>query len=391
MSVDLEFDPFSREIMEDPYPTYKALREQAPVYYNKTREFWAVTKYDDTRTVLKDYSAFSNKWGIELDNTANEFFGESDILELDPPEHKKIRGIFSPHFTPARMRKLEPTVQGLADGLIEKVVEGREADLSREFCWRLPIETICVMLGVDPGDKDAVATLVLRAFRREPGDDGIPEAGMEAAAEVRAYFGDRVEKRRGQPRDDLLTAVAQSRNLQGELMSPDEVGGLCLLLFAAGIITTGSFLSNSLYILRDKEEIRRRLVAEPEILPKAVEELWRYESPVANTCRTAIKDVTLRGQAIRAGEKVVVFPGSANRDEEYWADGESLDLDREFKRNMVFGDGVHVCVGAHLARLEGRVGLLTVLDRIKAYEISGPVERTDRMSERGIVSLPVRF
>lgn len=391
MPADLEFDPFSAEMMEEPYPTYKALREHAPVYFNETRRFWAVTKYDDTRTVLKDYSTFSNREGIELDNAAVEFFGESDILELDPPEHKEIRGIFNPHFTPAKMRELEPRVRKLAEDLIEPIAERGEADISRDFCWTLPIQTICIMLGVSDGDRDWVAGRVLKAFKREPGDDAIPEEGMQAASDVRKYFGDGVEGRRREPLEDLLTAVSLSKNLKGEPMSPDEVGGLCLLLFAAGIITTGSFLSNSLYILRDEEEIRRRLIAEAEILPKAVEELWRYESPVANTCRTAIVDVTLRDQEIKAGEKVVVFPPSANRDEDYWENGEELDIDRDFKRNMVFGDGAHVCVGAHLARLEGRIGLRTLLTRIPDYELTGPIERTDRMSEHGIVSMPVRF
>jgi cytochrome P450 len=248
-----------------------------------------------------------------------------------------------------------------------------------------------MILGVPVDDRGWVAERVLRAFKREPGREGIPDVALGAAEEVRKYFAEMTPGRLEDRQNDLVTVLAGSQNLYDEPNTPEEIGSMCILLFAAGIITTGSFLSTSLHILAEDEKLRHRLVAYPELLPKAVEELWRYESPVQHTVRTCIKDCELGGQLIKAGDRVAVFEGSANRDEDVWENSETLDIDRDFSRNMVFGDGVHVCLGAHLARLEGRIGLQVLLNRIPDYEVAGPIEWTDRPNERGIVSLPVRY
>lgn len=389
--IDLEFDPFSAEMMEEPYPTYKRLREHAPVYFNKKRNFWAITKYDDTRKVLKGYEYFSSKDGVELDGTGAEFFGESNLLLVDPPRHTKLRKVLHPHFTPQAIRKFDGSVAALAEELVDRLPDSGEVDLAKDYGWQLPIEAISMILGVPTEDRKWVAERVLRAFKREPGEDGIPEVALGAATDVREYFAAMAPERVKGPADDLVTVVATSQNLYDEQTTPEEVGSMCILLFAAGIITTGSFLSTSLYLAAKDESLRRRLASDAEILPKAVEELWRYETPVQHTARTCIKDYELGGELIKEGERVAIFEGSANRDEDIWEDGETLDIDRDFSRNMVFGDGVHVCLGAHLARLEGRIGLQALLKRIPDYEIAGPIEWTDRVNERGIVSLPVRY
>jgi cytochrome P450 len=389
--MDLEFDPFSEEMMEDPYPTYRRLRKHAPVYFNKLRNFWAVTQYEHSRTVLKNWQVFSNEDGVELDGTSNEFFGASNFLMMDPPDHTRIRKIFAPAFTPAAIRPLESQTQEVADRLLAEFVEAGKADFAKDYCWPLPIEVISFLLGVPPADRPWVTERVLKAFKREPGFEGLPEAALESASQVREYFGAGVAERRVKPTDDLLSRVANGESLRGEPMTPDEVGGLCLLLFAAGIITTGSFLSNSLLLLMDQDDQRRDLIEHPEITPQAVEELWRLENPVQNTGRTAHEDVMLGGQQIRAGDRVAIFTGSANRDELIWDNAETLDIRRPYQRSMIFGDGVHVCLGNHLARLEGRIGLDTILARIPQYELAGEIGRTDRVNERGLVSLPVRF
>lgn len=387
-----EFDPFSAEMMEDPYDVYRLLRREAPVSYNRTRGFWAVMTYDNTREVLKDPKVFSNTDGVELDGTGIEYFGRTNVGILDPPDHKKIRGILAPSFTPGAIRPLEERIEAIAETLVDRMVEQGKADFATEYGWQLPADMISALLGIAEDDRAWVAGRVIKAFTREPGSDGITEEALDAATEVRAFFATEAAARRKSPGEDLLSIIVAAENIEAKPMSDEDVGGICLHQFAAGIIPTGCFIANSLYLLMGEAEVRRRLVDEPQVLPKAVEELWRIESPVQNLARTALEDYDLDGHPIKAGDRVAVFPGSANRDETVWGDdAETLDIDRDFKRNVVLGDGIHVCLGSHLARMEGRIALHAVLERIPEYELAGPIERTDRVLERGLVSMPVSF
>jgi cytochrome P450 len=388
---DLEFDPFSKEMMDDPYPVYRRLRRRAPVYWNRTRSFWALTRYAETRWVLKNDTSFSTKQGVELDGTGATVFGGSNFGAMDPPEHSIVRRIIAPAFTPGKIRALEEKVREVTDDLIDAFVERGKADFSSEFGWPQPIEMISYLLGVPEADRPWVSETVLKAFRRDYGDAGLPTAAMDAAGRARDYFAEQVAARRSASTGDIFSMMATSAGKDGRRLSDADAGGISLLLFAAGIITTGSFLSNSLNQLAEAPDQRRKLVERPELLPRAVEELWRLESPASNTARTALEDLEIGGQQVRKGDRVAVFIGSANRDEAVWENSETLDVEREPTRSMVFGDGIHFCLGAHLARLEGRIGLERLLARIPEYTVVGPIVRTDRVNERGIVSLPVEF
>lgn len=393
MEMDLEFDPFSREMMESPYEKYRLLRKHAPVYFNRTRDFWAVTRYNDTRRVFKDYRTFSNKDGAALDGVSKdpEFFGTTMVI-MDPPDHTKLRRQFNPGWTVTAVRKLEPMVRETTDELIEGFIEQGSADVAMEFCWVLPQEVIGHIVGVPSADRPWVRDRFMVAFKRGAGVLGIPEQAVQAARDLRGYFGNQVDQRRAAPRDDLLTFISRMENTTGAALTTEEVEGYCLMLYSAGVFTTASFLSTALYVLSMEDDSRRRLIEQPDIAPRAVEELLRFETPVQQFCRTAIADVELGGQRIRAGDRVAVFPGSANRDESVWGENaEELDFDRGAVKNVVFGDGVHTCLGSHLARLEGRIALTRFLRRIPEYEVSGSIVRTDRVNERGLVSLPVRF
>lgn len=391
--MDFEFDPFSAEMMEDPYDTYRLLREHAPVYFNRTRGFWAVTRYEEGRMVFKDYARFSNKDGAALDGVSKDprFFGTTMVI-MDPPDHTKLRKQFNPGWTVHEMAKLEGVVQGFTDDLLDKFAEKGEADFAHDFCWALPIETISHIVGVPPSDRPWLRERFHAAFKRGAGVIGLPQTALDAAAELRAYFGERVIERRKAPQDDLLTFIANMSNLDGGGMTDAEVEGYCLMLFAAGVFTTACFLSNSLLTLSGEDEQRQRLIESPDLMPTAVEELLRYESPIQQFCRTAVVDTELGGVTIAEGDRLAVFPGSANRDERVWGEtSEQLDIDRARVKMLSFGDGVHTCLGAHLARLEGRIGLNSLLARIPEYEVVGPTVRTDRVNERGLLSMPVRF
>jgi cytochrome P450 len=389
----LEFDPFSEAMMADPYDQYRLLRERAPVYYNHTRGFWAVMRYPECRRAFKDYEVFSNKDGAALDGVSKdpEFFGTTMVI-MDPPDHTKFRRQFNPDWTASKMGRLESTVRETTDALIDAFIERGEADLAQEFCWSLPIEIISHIVGAPASDRPWIRERFMLAFKRGAGVVGVPPAAVQAARDLRAYFGDQVRLRRTDERDDLLTFISRMDGLDDAPLTDQEVEGYCLMLYSAGVFTTACFLSNSLYVLSSEHDHRERLRREPEIVPRAVEELLRFETPIQQFCRTAVQDCELGGAAIRAGDRVAMFPGSANRDEAFWgADAETLDFDRTPGKTLVFGDGVHTCLGAHLARLEGRVALTTLLSRIPEYEVSGPIRRTDRVNERGLLSLPVRF
>jgi cytochrome P450 len=393
IEMDLEFDPFSAEMMEDPYDKYRLLRQHAPVYYNKTRGFWAVTRYAEGRTVFKDYERFSNKDGAALDGVSKDprFFGTTMVI-MDPPDHTKLRRQFNPGWTVHEMAKLSDVVQGFTDDLIDAFAEEGEADFAHDFCWALPIETISHIVGVPKSDRPWLRERFHVAFKRGAGVVGLPPAAIDAAAELRGYFGERVAERRKDPQDDLLTFIASMQNLDGGGMTDAEVEGYCLMLYSAGVFTTACFLSNSLLALSREHDQRKRMIDDPEVMPAAIEELLRYESPIQQFLRTTLHDTELGGVQISEGDRVAVFPGSANRDEEVWGDtSEQLDIDRKRVKMLSFGDGVHTCLGSHLARLEGRIGLAAILARIPEYEVAGPLVRTDRVNERGLTSMPVRF
>ena len=393
MEMDFEFDPFSEEMMSDPYDKYRLLRRHAPVYFNRTRGFWAVTRYEEGRMVFKDYARFSNKDGAALDGVSKDprFFGTTMVI-MDPPDHTGLRRQFNPGWTLHEMAKLEDVVQGFTDDLIDQFAESGEADFGHDFSWALPIETISHIVGVPKSDRPWLRRLFHAAFKRGAGVVGLPPAALEAAAELRAYFGECVAERRRQPQDDLLTFIANMENLDGGGMTDAEVEGYCLMLYSAGVFTTGCFLSNSLLTLASADDQRQKMIDAPELMPAAIEELLRYESPIQQFLRTALHDTELGGMKISAGDRVAVFPGSANRDELIWGEtSEQLDIDRKRIKMLSFGDGVHTCLGSHLARLEGRVGLRSILARIPEYEVAGPLVRTDRVNERGLLSLPVRF
>lgn len=392
--ADLEFDPFSREMMDDPYGKYRLLRREAPVYFNRIRGFWAVMRYEDSRRVFRDYQAFSNKDGAALDGVSKdaEFFGTTMVI-MDPPQHTALRRQFNPGWTIAEMRKLEPVVHEASSRLIDSFIDRRAADFGREFGWVLPQEVIGHILGVPASDREWLRERFMVAFKRGVGLVGIPEPAVRAARDIKAYFAAQVEQRRARPRDDLLTFISSMEGIDGGRLAQAEIEGYCLMLYSAGVFTTASFLSSALHVLATADDHRMRLVSDPEIAPRATEELLRFETPVQQFCRTAIADVELGGMQIRAGQRVAVFPGSANRDELVWGDdAEQLDFDRpQGKKTLVFGDGVHTCLGAHLARLEGRIALTALLRRIPEYHVAGPIVRTDRVNERGVLSLPVEF
>jgi cytochrome P450 len=389
--MEFEFDPFSAEMFWDPYPKYRQLRRHAPVYFNETRGFWSVVRYEDARAILKDQRRFASKGAGALDGTTGnpDFFGTMAIIGLDQPEHTTMRKQMNPAWRPPEIRKLEGMVREIAERLIDGFAEGGATDFARDFGWALPSELICNLFGVPRADRRWLAETFLVAKARAYGQPGLPESAAAAAKEMKRYFADALRGRSG---DDLLSAIGAMEGTSGGRIPIDDAAGIAVMFYFGAILTTASLISNSLWLVVDEPEVRARIATDPEIGPRAVEELLRLESPIASAGRLAAVDVKVGGVPIGAGERIGVFIGAANRDELIWGEtSEQLDVDRPPVRALVFGDGIHFCIGAHLARLEGRIGLQALLSRIADYEIAGPIERSDRVNERGIMSLPVRF
>ena len=322
--MEFEFDPFSEEMMSHPYETYRLLRKHAPVYFNRPGEFWAVTRYEHSRKVFKDFRAFSNKDGAALDGVSKspEFFGTTMVI-MDPPDHTKLRKQLSPGWTVAEVQKYEAFIRKATTELIDGFIEEGEADFGYDFSWALPIDVISEIVGVDSSDRPWVRERFTAAFKRGPGVVGLPPPAIEAARELRAFFGGLVDERRAHPRRDLLSFIPKMTNSDGSFLARDEVEGYCLMIYSAGVFTTACFLSNSLYALATENDQREKLIRTPEIAPLAVEELLRYESPIQQFCRTAMKDVVLGEMTIKEGERVAIFPGSADRDELVWGETSS--------------------------------------------------------------------
>jgi cytochrome P450 len=389
----IEYDPFSYEIHDNPYPTYRSLRQSCPVYYNPRRGFWALSRYADVRDALRNWRTFSSAHGVSMEaEYATMMFIPKPgfFIDLDPPRQKELRSVIQTYFTPKRIATLEPRVRQYADELIDRFVDRGHADLAKEYAQALPLRVICELLGISRRDEEFVVGLADEYHFRYDGDDRVPESSLKAGFALRNYFDELVAARRKRGRGDLLSEMT-STEVAGRLLTDEEIVGMCFLIFTAGHDTTTQLIGHALLLLADRPDERARLAGDESAIQNAVEEFLRYESPVSVLARTTTREVMLRGCTIPAGSKVLMLFGCANRDEDEFDAPERLDLTRKPKRHLAFGEGVHFCVGAPLARMEGVVALDTFLKRIPGYELAGRVERHHYTGMRGVVSLPVRF
>jgi cytochrome P450 len=385
---DVIYDPFSVEMNEDPYPTYRRLREECPLHYNPERALWSLSRYHDIQAAARDWGTFSSLAGADLDETG-KLIGEGDFLDTDPPHHDLLRKAVREHFTPKAIKSLEGRVRQRCDGLLGAFIDEGEADLAQAFAWPLPAGMVCELLGFPESDHAELLRLFADSLRRVPGTSEVPPAAWEAATTVRRYFADVAAERAKRPRDDVMSTLA--RAVRSGEVSAEEILGICYLLFLAGIETTAALISNALLLLHENSDERELLARDLSLMPAAVEELLRFESPVQFIGRGTTREVELHGRVIPKGARVVLIYASANRDQRKFPDPDRLDIMREPGRHLAFGEGIHHCIGAPLARLEGRIGLEILLSRIPGYEVAGPIQRMYTHNAWGLERLPVRF
>lgn len=389
--TEVFWDPFAPSIIEDPYPAYRTLRDHSPVYHNEERGFWALSRFDDVQSAARDWRTFSTKAGVDLDETDKEF-GEAVFLQYDPPRHDMLRNAVRGPFTPKSIKTLEETVKAKTEELIAPFVERGSADAVEEFAGPLPLRMIIEVLGLPQEDEPMLSETLLSFLVRYPNDPTIPQVALDASSRLRSYLVEKVAeiRKRFDSHNGLLRDIVTAE-LDGERLSDEECTSLCYFLFVAGVDTVTALIANSLLLLAKHPEQRAMLVDDPTMVPNAIEELVRYESPLHQLARITTRPVELHGRVIPEGERVALLFGSANRDERKFDDPDRLDVTREIKRHLAFGEGIHHCLGAPLARLEGRIALQTFLASIPEYELAGPAERIVKQNQWGLRSLPLAF
>ncbi|MDD9986097.1 MAG: cytochrome P450 [Spirochaetaceae bacterium] len=376
------YDFISEEARTDPYPTYRRLRTLDPVHRMRTIDAWALTRYRDVEAVLRDHARFAN---------ADRVFVETismSLLELDPPEHTRLRLLVSKAFTPRAVARLHGRIQRITDELLDAVAGVERFDLVAALGYPLPVTVIAEMLGVRPRDLDLfkgwsnVLALSVNAILTTEEVRAIKQAADEAYA----YFETIIDERRRQPREDLVSALLAAEE-EGDRLTREEMLAVMLLILVAGNETTRNLIGNGmLALLRNPGELRR-LREDPGLLDSAVEELLRYDSPVQLDDRTVREDVEIGGKSIRAGKRVVAIIGAANRDPEVFDDPETLDIGRGEKSHLSFGRGIHYCLGAALAVLEARIAFASLLDRFPSIRLAAEPRYRDNVVLRGLDEL----
>jgi cholest-4-en-3-one 26-monooxygenase len=392
--IDLLADTWGRGV---PHDQFDRLRREAPVYWHPEpdgRGFWAITKHADVRAVSHDWRTFSSELGGTFipDQTEEALASlRLTILNMDPPKHHRYRRLVAKAFTPRMIERLVEEIERRAVAVIDNVIERGECEFVSEIAAQVPVQMICEMIGLEPDlwPKMVEASNDLIGARDDP--DFAHVDPTVASAEIYALCDAVAEDRRRAPRDDLMTALVQAE-LDGERLDPLELNMFFITLVVAGNETTRNLINHSLLALLDHPDQAQRLRDDPSLWPAAVEEMLRWGSSIHNFRRTATCDTEIRGVPIAAGDKVVIYYASANRDEDVFADPHRFDVGRTPNDHVAFGGGgVHYCLGANLARAEIKATMRQIVERLPNIALAGPVERLRSDFVNGIKRMPVTW
>lgn len=392
---ELYWDPFDVEIDADPYGIWKRMRDEAPVYRNERYDFYALSRYDDVMAAHRDPATYSSAHGTVLELMTDEPLDTGLMIFMDPPEHTRLRALVSRAFTPRRVAALEHRIRELCRGFLAEWEDGGTFDLVTQFAAPLPSEVISSLLGVPPSDAPTVRRLIDTVFHIEPGAGMVNDTSLRARLELNDYLLDALDERVARPRDDLLTALTQAEITDEDgttrRLGRQEMADFANLLVSAGTETVARLLGWAAVLLDQHPDQRADLAADPSLIPNAVEELLRYEAPSPVQGRWLTRDVELHGVTMPAGSKVLLLTGSAGRDERRFPNADVFDVHREIDQHVSFGYGIHYCLGAALARLEGRIGLEELLARRPRWEVDHDAcVRLHTSTVRGWVSVPAR-
>ncbi|MGV9673824.1 cytochrome P450 [Nocardia sp. NPDC003482] len=393
----IDFDPFAAEFHDDPYPLYRRLRDEAPVYHNARYGFWALSRYADVAPGMKDFDVYSSGRGVTLEQVLAPEPPEQQvpmIISMDPPEHTRMRKLVSKVFTPRAIAELEPMITATVHRFLDPLPDS--FDMVADFSDLFPIEVITTMLGVPPEDRAQLRAWLTAPLQRAQGQLGIDEEGLAAVRASTAFYAGLIAERRARPRDDMisrLTEVEVERD-DGTLtrLTDLEILGFTALLAGAGAETVAKLIGIATVVFADHLDQWQAMRADRSLIAGAFEELLRYEGPVQYDVRYTLRDVTLHDRTIPAHSPLLMLLACATRDPRMFPNPDRFDITRPFTgHNLGFGYGIHRCLGAALARLEGRIALHAMLDRISEFEVDRAGLRRSRVtSVAGWTNVPVR-
>jgi len=399
MTTGVVFNPFVPSFRKNPYLQFGRLRAAEPVHYSSALQAWILTRYDDCVAVIRDHETFSSDArhaggpvaeAIARQRAQSDLQRADTILGLDPPRHTVLRALVNRAFTPRRVQEQRPHIEDLARQLLDEA--GSEFDVMEAVAQPLPVIVIAELLGISPDDRlqfkewsNAIAeTTSLMQSEETQG------RVRQATVELIEYFGRVIDAREAEPRDDLISALVRAEE-DGKRLRREDLLAFCILLLVAGNETTTNLIGNGLAALLERPEALATLRADADRIPDAVEEMLRYDSPVQGLARFVTRDTAINGVRLAKGDIVLAMVGAANRDPEAFEDPEAFDLVRGGGRHLSFGQSIHYCLGAPLARMEADIVFRAIIGRYAEIEVgAGGIERGGTLLLRGPVSFPVR-
>jgi cytochrome P450 len=370
----VDLNPFAYEFHEDPYPTYRWLRDHAPLYRNANLSFWALSRYRDVLGASLDWQTYSSAEGTTLERMdARLFEARPMIIFLDPPRHDRLRKLVSRAFTPRRIAELEPFIRATVTRLLDRLRADGGGDFVREFSMPLPMEVIFTLLGVPEADRQSLRGWMDVSLERDRDTPVIPQRAMIAMASMMSYWSEWIEELRRRRNDGLVAALldveVEDDDGTPTRLTDGEIIGFCSLLGSAGNETVTKLLANACVLLARYPREYAKLLADRRAIPDAIEEVLRYTSPSQYQGRVTTRDVEWYGTTVPKGERILLLTGSANRDEREFPDPDRFDVGRRPEQHLALGYGVHFCLGASLARMESRVALEEFSGRFPSYTV----------------------
>lgn len=390
--TDLVYNPYAFDLHEDPYAVYRRLRDEAPAYWNDELEFWVLSRFDDVLEGFRDYDTFISSEGIALEARRGGARGAAMMIEVDPPDHTVLRKTVNRVFTARRVAEMEEATRNIVRDYVDAFAGRGEADLVAELTGPFPMDVISAVIGVPDEDREMLRQFADKLLIREDGQMKIPDTTIEGMFELLGYFQDDMARRREGHGTGLFTELAQL-DIEGRQLTDQELLGFCLLFIVAGHETTTKMVANSVELLSRHKDQQQMIVDEPGRIPDAVEEVLRFHNSTQYMHRTCSKVHEIHGQTMQPGDSVLLLIGAANHDErEFGPTAEVFDITRRPERNLAFGYGAHYCLGASLARMEGRVALEEIYRRLPDIDVDHDAKvRFHSGNVTGWSSLPVRF